>query len=135
MAALDGDGEIAPGVSAIFTPGHTPGHQSFVVDLDESVGGGGLVFAFDAADLQENIDQEVAVGSFINCEPARTIESIRHLKSVALRRGYDIVPGHDPVAWPRSAKPWRPASATPDVSGHLGYAFAQVRGPHPVVGQ
>ena len=34
----DGDVEIAPGVTAISTPGHTPGHQSFVVDLDESVG-------------------------------------------------------------------------------------------------
>lgn len=98
---LDGDGEIAPGVSALSTPGHTPGHQSFVVDLDESVGGGGLVFAFDAADLQENIDQELAVGGFINCEPSRTVDSIRRLKSVALDRGYDVVPGHDPVAWPK----------------------------------
>ena len=98
---LDGDGEIAPGVTALFTPGHTPGHQSFVVDLDTSVGGGGLVFAFDAADLEENVAGELAVGTFINCEPSRTVESIRRLKSVALDRGYDVVPGHDPVAWPK----------------------------------
>jgi glyoxylase-like metal-dependent hydrolase (beta-lactamase superfamily II) len=32
----DGDVEIAPGVTAVLTAGHTPGHQSFVVDLDES---------------------------------------------------------------------------------------------------
>ena len=50
----DGDVEIAPGVTAILTAGHTPGHQSFVVDLDESVGGGGFVFAFDAADHGEH---------------------------------------------------------------------------------
>ncbi|HTT88593.1 MAG TPA: N-acyl homoserine lactonase family protein [Acidimicrobiales bacterium] len=98
---LEGDCEIAPGVRAVFTPGHTPGHQSFVVDLDESVGGGGLVFAFDAADLQENLDREAAVGTFIGCGPERTVESIRHLKALALRLGYDIVPGHDPVAWPK----------------------------------
>lgn len=45
----DGDAEIAPGVSAVLTAGHTPGHQSFVVSLDESAGGAGFVFAFDAA--------------------------------------------------------------------------------------
>jgi N-acyl homoserine lactone hydrolase len=26
---LDGDAELAPGISAVLTPGHTPGHQSF----------------------------------------------------------------------------------------------------------
>ena len=58
----DGEAEIAPGVTAVPTYGHTPGHQSFVVELDESVGGGGFVFAFDAADLTENIEQELAIG-------------------------------------------------------------------------
>lgn len=31
----DEDAEIAPGVRAIATPGHTPGHQSFVVETQE----------------------------------------------------------------------------------------------------
>jgi N-acyl homoserine lactone hydrolase len=96
----DGDGEIAPGVSAVLTAGHTPGHQSFVVSLDESVGGGGFVFAFDAADLTENIDREVAVGGRINAGPEVSVEQIRKLKAVAADRGYRLVPGHDPVAWP-----------------------------------
>src|SRR6266436_5899078 len=39
----DGDAQIAPGVTAVLTAGHTPGHQSFVVDLDSSIGGGGYV--------------------------------------------------------------------------------------------
>jgi len=30
----DGDTEIAPGVTAVLTAGHTPGHQSFVIDLE-----------------------------------------------------------------------------------------------------
>ncbi len=34
---LDGDTEIAPGVSVLATPGHTPGHQSIVVDDGERV--------------------------------------------------------------------------------------------------
>ena len=96
----DGDCEIAPGVSAVLTAGHTPGHQSFVIDLDDSVGGGGLVLAFDAADLTENIEDELAVGGRIDAEPEVTIEAIRRLKSMAAAKGYPVIPGHDPIAWP-----------------------------------
>jgi N-acyl homoserine lactone hydrolase len=96
----EGEAQIAPGVLAVPSPGHTPGHQSFVVDLDGSVGGGGFVFAFDAADLAENIEREVPVGGFINCGPEDTVASIRRLKAIAAERGYRLVPGHDPVVWP-----------------------------------
>ncbi len=96
----DGDTEITPGVTAIATPGHTPGHQSFMVELDASVGGGGFVFAFDAADLTENIERELAVGSFIDVDPEDTVEPIRRLKALAAERGYTLVPGHDPEVWP-----------------------------------
>jgi N-acyl homoserine lactone hydrolase len=93
----DGDVEIAPGVTAVLTAGHTPGHQSFVVDLE---GGGGFVFAFDAADLAENIDGELPVGSTIDVDPAATVEPIRRLKHIAAERGYRLIPGHDPDVWP-----------------------------------
>ena len=96
----DGDTEIAPGVTAVLTPGHTPGHQSFVVDLDDSVGGGGFVFAFDAADLTENIEQEVSIGGRVDATPEECVEQVRRLRSIADRRGYPLVPGHDPVVWP-----------------------------------
>jgi glyoxylase-like metal-dependent hydrolase (beta-lactamase superfamily II) len=101
---LDGDTEIAPGITALLTPGHTPGHQSFVVTLDddlaERAGVPGYVLAFDAADLQENIDDELAVGGFIDCPPEQTVEAIRRLKAIAAERGYRVIPGHDPVVWP-----------------------------------
>ena len=95
-----GDTEIAPGVTAVLTAGHTPGHQSFVVDLDDSVGGGGYVFAFDAADLQENLDGELPVGETIGVPNEASIEPIRRLKAIAAERGYRILPGHDPDVWP-----------------------------------
>jgi N-acyl homoserine lactone hydrolase len=98
--AAEGDTEIAPGVTAVLTAGHTPGHQSFVVSLDESVGGGGFVFAFDAADLTENVEREVAVGGRIGAPPEVSVAQIRKLKRIAADRGYRLVPGHDPVAWP-----------------------------------
>jgi glyoxylase-like metal-dependent hydrolase (beta-lactamase superfamily II) len=93
----DGDDELAPGLSCVATYGHTPGHQSFVVKTGD---GSGFVFAFDAADLQENIDDELAVGGFVDCEPDQTVEAIRRLKAIAAETGYRLVPGHDPHAWP-----------------------------------
>lgn len=36
VVELEGDAEIAPGVRVVFTPGHTPGGQSVVVDTAES---------------------------------------------------------------------------------------------------
>jgi glyoxylase-like metal-dependent hydrolase (beta-lactamase superfamily II) len=97
----DGEAEIAPGVSVVPTYGHTPGHQSFVVTLDDAVGGGGFVFAFDAADLTENIEQELPIGGVVDIDPMETVEPIRRLKKLAAEKDYVLVPGHDPVVWPR----------------------------------
>jgi glyoxylase-like metal-dependent hydrolase (beta-lactamase superfamily II) len=72
------------------------------------------VFAFDAADLTENIDKELPVGGFINCEAEDTVEPIRRLKALAAERGFELVPGHDPVVWPATtaalAERWPTAS-------------------------
>ncbi|HZP31644.1 MAG TPA: N-acyl homoserine lactonase family protein [Acidimicrobiia bacterium] len=101
---VDGDTEIVPGVTALLTAGHTPGHQSFLVDVDRRRAGPdaapGFVFAFDAADLQENLDHELPVGTTVDAEPEATVESIRRLKAIARERGYRVVPGHDPDVWP-----------------------------------
>ncbi|MEA2196270.1 MAG: N-acyl homoserine lactone hydrolase [Solirubrobacteraceae bacterium] len=105
---LDGDAELAPGIRVVLTPGHTPGHQSFVVDLDD---GTGYVFAFDAGDLTENFEQELAVGGFVHCEAEDTIAPIRKLNEIAATHGYRLIPGHDPVVWPALI-----AELTPDVA-------------------
>lgn len=93
----DGDRELAPGITAVATYGHTPGHQSFVIDLAD---GGGFVFAFDAADLQENLDDELAVGGVIDATFDDSVEAIRRLKAIASEKGYRLLPGHDPCVWP-----------------------------------
>jgi glyoxylase-like metal-dependent hydrolase (beta-lactamase superfamily II) len=104
----DGEVELAPGVVAVPTYGHTPGHQSFVVTLEpafaEQVGYPGFVLAFDAADLQQNIDEELAVGGFIDCPPEQTVDAIRRLKAIADEKGFRVVPGHDPMVWPEFTK-------------------------------
>jgi hypothetical protein len=53
-----------------------------------------------AADLTRNIEDEVAVGGFIGVPPGETVVQIRKLKRIAAERGYPLIPGHDPVAWP-----------------------------------
>jgi N-acyl homoserine lactone hydrolase len=110
----NGDTELAAGLTAVATYGHTAGHQSFVVDL---AGGGGFVFAFDAADLQVNIDDELSPGGLAGSgeeRAAEAIESIRRLKAIAAERGYRLLPGHDPYVWPAfSAELGHPGPAGP----------------------
>ncbi|HEX6984525.1 MAG TPA: MBL fold metallo-hydrolase [Planctomycetaceae bacterium] len=43
LRLLDGDGEVLPGVRAVVTGGHTPGHQAFVLES----GGGTAVYLGD----------------------------------------------------------------------------------------
>lgn len=103
----EGDVELAPGITAVATYGHTAGHQSFVVDLPD---GGGFVFAFDAADLQRNLDEELSPGGLYTGEDTsdaavervaeEAIEAIRRLKAIAAEKGYRLLPGHDPDVWP-----------------------------------
>jgi N-acyl homoserine lactone hydrolase len=94
---LDGDAELCPGVRALASPGHTPGHMSFAVRL---IDGRGYLFAFDAADLQQNIDEEIGPGGFVYCEADRPLASLRRLKQVAAEENLRLLPGHDPTVWP-----------------------------------
>lgn len=94
---VDGDTELAPGIDTVLTPGHTPGHQSFVIDLPD---GSGYAFACDAADLTENIELEIAPGGFVHCTADVPLASLLRLKSIAAEHGYPVIPGHDPDAWP-----------------------------------
>jgi N-acyl homoserine lactone hydrolase len=53
---LDGEAEIAPGVRVLPTPGHTPGHQSVLVDTDDGlvVVGGDVAYFWNAFHDPEN---------------------------------------------------------------------------------
>ena len=91
---LDGDTELVPGVSVLRTDGHTPGHQSLLVELPET---GTVVLAGDACYWQESIDKERPPGVVWN--PTLALHSIKKLKTIARLVGGRIFPSHDPVFW------------------------------------
>jgi N-acyl homoserine lactone hydrolase len=55
---LDGEAEIVPGVRVVPTPGHTPGHQSVLVDTDDGL----VVVAGDVAYQWEDFDAAAGAG-------------------------------------------------------------------------
>jgi hypothetical protein len=41
-----------------------------------------------------------AHGGFVHFEAGDTVAAIRRLKAIGAARGYPVVPGHEPNAWP-----------------------------------
>lgn len=104
VVLLDGDTELVPGFGVIDTAGHTPGHQSFVVELE----GRTIVLAGDAADLRQNVVDCVRCGSTVGPDGAeRAAAAIRRLHELDARPGVEVWPAHDPE-W----GPWRDIVAT-----------------------
>lgn len=92
---LNGDEELAPGVFALATPGHTPGHQSFQVDLPDT---GTWVMAGDAADLGQNFLDNVHCGSYAGGteqDEKNAAASFQKLLDVARHTHAHLIPGHD----------------------------------------
>jgi N-acyl homoserine lactone hydrolase len=81
-----------PGVTVIETPGHTAGHLSVLLELER---GRPVLLAGDAADLCENLDDEVAPGLCYRDDPEPALASIRKLKQLAHDTGAELWPNHD----------------------------------------
>ncbi|GAB2455734.1 N-acyl homoserine lactonase family protein [Nocardioides hungaricus] len=87
----DGDCHAFPGFSLIFTPGHTPGHQSIV--LWEVPDLGNIILAGDAINTHENIDCDLPPG--ITTDALAASFSMRRLTALADATDAVIVAGHD----------------------------------------
>jgi N-acyl homoserine lactone hydrolase len=84
--AIKGDREIAPGISVLLTPGHSPGHQAVLV----RTASGNILLAGDSIPLFENWQTRTPSGIHVNLEDYQdTFEKIEALKDVF------ILPGHD----------------------------------------
>ena len=79
-------------LQALATPGHTAGHMSLWVELPK---GPPVLLAGDAADLMENLQDEVAPGACWQDHYAEAVGSIRKLKQIAQSEKAVIWPNHD----------------------------------------
>lgn len=94
---VDSETEVAPGVTLLPTPGHTPGHLSLQVQLAET---GTWIFTADATDLAQNLLDDVPCGSCAGGEPVddrQAAESLARLLARAKESDARLVPGHDQI--------------------------------------
>jgi glyoxylase-like metal-dependent hydrolase (beta-lactamase superfamily II) len=87
---LFGDGTIR----AIFTPGHSPGHQSFLVTLPNT---GPVLLTIDAAYTTDHWNDRALPG--LVCSSVDAARSVAKLRKIAADTGALVVTGHDPEAW------------------------------------
>ena len=86
-----GDGTLL----TIFSPGHTVGHQSFLVRPPRS---GPMLLTIDAAYTMDHW-REKALPGFL-ASSVDTVRSVQKLRAIADRTGARVVTGHDPDLWP-----------------------------------
>jgi N-acyl homoserine lactone hydrolase len=86
---LYGDGTI----QLLFTPGHSVGHMSLIINLD----GQPLILAGDAADAQPHYDSEVLPGWYLDA-PA-VVRSLQRLKRHEQNLDALVVFGHSMEQW------------------------------------
>jgi 4-pyridoxolactonase len=92
---LEGDQfEFADGVRLVFTPGHTVGHYSLVLERD---GSRPMLFVADVSYTRETWEKELISG-FHN-DPTANYASLRKLKHLARRLDAEVFFTHDMEAW------------------------------------
>lgn len=85
LDTVDGEAAIAPGLSVVPTPGHTPGSHSIIAATEH----GRFAIAGDAISLYENIEQDIPPGFHVDVDAA--IDSMDRLRSKADH----FLPGHE----------------------------------------
>jgi glyoxylase-like metal-dependent hydrolase (beta-lactamase superfamily II) len=86
-----GDGTVR----LIFTPGHTPGHQSLLVELES---GQGVFVVGDAAYTVRSIHEELL--PLLTADDEASRRTLRQLNTFAREHPeVTLVPTHDPDAW------------------------------------
>ena len=88
MEAVDGEAEVAPGVRIIPTPGHSPGHQSVLVEAERTT----YLLAGDFLDLYENWTQRCPSGG-----STVDVHAWQHSYDVVAELDVVVLPSHDPL--------------------------------------
>ncbi|WAH37093.1 quorum-quenching N-acyl homoserine lactonase AiiA [Alicyclobacillus dauci] len=73
---IEGDYELTPGVDIVFTPGHSPGHQSILVTTERS---GPVLLTIDVAYTRQNFENGVP---FLTFDPNMAAQSINRMQQL-----------------------------------------------------
>ena len=92
IKTFDGDVEVLPGISAVATPGHTPGHTSFIV----SSAGAEVLIVGDAAHHPVHFEHHDWIPG-VDLDPAESTRSRGKLSALAADRGALVTGGHFPI--------------------------------------
>ncbi|MBS1072481.1 N-acyl homoserine lactonase family protein [Gluconobacter cerinus] len=87
----EGDWDAFPGLTLLETSGHTPGHQSALIQLPKT---GPFILTFDAGDLRENFEHTRPPGSVT--DEVNALKSIQRLNALASELNAKIILFHDP---------------------------------------
>jgi N-acyl homoserine lactone hydrolase len=89
---IEGDLELFPGIDLLFTPGHSPGHQSILITLED---GRKLIISGDAINTRENLKRQLPSG---RCwDEQKAIFSLQKLETISRLTNAVIIPSHDPA--------------------------------------
>jgi 4-pyridoxolactonase len=89
---VEGDVELAPGVTLIFTPGHAIGNYSLLVEFDRRRP---ALFTIDCAYTQQSLETLTQAGFHI--DPVAGVRSMRRLIELAKEKDAELFFSHD--AW------------------------------------
>ena len=81
------------------TPGHTPGHISVLINLQNSKP---MLLTSDCCYTEENLYDNIPPGLVWNAEDS--IKTINWIKKIQNDKNVEVVAGHDPHAWKRFKK-------------------------------
>jgi len=91
---LEGDVEIARGLTLFETPGHTIAHYSLLAEPENRPP---MIFPGDAAYTFETLERMI-VGGF-HLDPIDSISALKRIKQFAKEYGAEIFPSHDMEPW------------------------------------
>ena len=85
VVAIDGDTELLPGLRTVVNGGHTPGHQSVLVETDD----GTACLCGDIVSLEANLS---SIG-----EICPDVDATRTFLERALAEQWEMIPSHEPA--------------------------------------
>lgn len=79
------------------TPGHTPGHQSVLINSQNP-----MFLTSDCCYTEENLNEDIPPGLVWDAEAS--IKTVNWIKKIQAEKNAEVIVGHDPIAWEKFKK-------------------------------